>query len=161
MYIKQNTPPEARASAVKLPADAKIHAAREWAAIAGRGALCRRVTLANAAGRKPSRPRAYRRREDSNRSPCSTPTSEIEATNTAPRYTAKYTYAAEQMLYASAAKGFRIGGTNSYLPPICNSSLAALGLTNGQSFQSDSLWSYEVGSKNSFDGDRITRPTSQ
>jgi iron complex outermembrane receptor protein len=75
--------------------------------------------------------------------------------DTAPRYTAKYTYAPEQMLYASAAKGFRIGGTNSYLPPICDASLAALGLTNGQSFQSDSLWSFEVGSKNSFDDDRI------
>ena len=40
--------------------------------------------------------------------------------DTAPRYTAKYTYAPDQMLYASAAKGFRIGGTNSYLPPICD-----------------------------------------
>ncbi|MDB6086861.1 MAG: TonB-dependent receptor, partial [Gammaproteobacteria bacterium] len=75
--------------------------------------------------------------------------------NTAPRYTAKYTFAPGQMLYASAAKGFRIGGTNALLPPRCDADLAALGLSNGQPFHSDSLWSFEVGSKNSFDNDRI------
>lgn len=75
--------------------------------------------------------------------------------NTAPRYTATYKFAPGQMLYASAAKGFRIGGTNSLLPPICDQSLANLGLSNGQPFQSDSLWSYEIGSKNSFYNDRI------
>jgi outer membrane receptor protein involved in Fe transport len=59
------------------------------------------------------------------------------------------------MVYASAAKGFRIGGTNSVLPPICDADLAGLGLKNGAAFNSDSLWSYEVGSKNSFLDDRI------
>jgi len=75
--------------------------------------------------------------------------------DTAPRYTAKYQYAPNQMVYASAAKGFRIGGTNSVLPPICAADLAALGIKNGGSFNSDSLWSYEIGSKNSFADDRI------
>jgi len=68
----------------------------------------------------------------------------------APRYTAKYEFAPDQLLYASAAKGFRIGGTNSLVPPFCDSALAAAGLQNGQPFNSDSLWSYELGSKNSW-----------
>jgi outer membrane receptor protein involved in Fe transport len=75
--------------------------------------------------------------------------------DTAPRYTAKYQYAANQMVYASAAKGFRIGGTNSVLPPICDADLAALGLKNGAAFKSDSLWSYEIGAKNTFADDRV------
>lgn len=75
--------------------------------------------------------------------------------DTAPRYTAKYQYAPNQMVYASAAKGFRIGGTNSVLPPICDADLATLGLKNGAAFKSDSLWSYEIGSKNTFADDRV------
>lgn len=75
--------------------------------------------------------------------------------NTAPRFTAKYQIAPGQMVYASAAKGFRIGGTNSYLPPICSADLAALGISNGQPFKSDSLWSFELGSKNSWVDDRV------
>ena len=74
----------------------------------------------------------------------------------APRFTGKYQFTPDQMLYLSAAKGFRIGGTNSLLPEdLCGGDLAKLGLTNGQGFKSDSLWSYEVGSKNSFAGNRI------
>ncbi len=75
--------------------------------------------------------------------------------DTAPRYTAKYQYRPNQMVYASAAKGFRIGGTNSVLPPICDADLATLGIKNGGSFKSDSLWSYEIGSKNSFADERV------
>jgi len=77
-------------------------------------------------------------------------------TDTAPRFTAKYQLAPGQMLYASAAKGFRIGGVNSILPPICYSSLAALGITNGQSFKTDSLWSYELGAKNIWADGRVS-----
>jgi len=75
--------------------------------------------------------------------------------NTAPRFTAKYEIRPRQLLYASAAKGFRIGGTNSVVPPICDQDLANLGLKNGDPFASDSLWSYEVGTKNSWSGDRV------
>jgi iron complex outermembrane recepter protein len=75
--------------------------------------------------------------------------------NTAPRFTARYQFAPNQMLYASAAKGFRIGGTNSKLPPICDADLANLGLNNGDPFKSDSLWSYELGLKNSWVDDRV------
>lgn len=55
-----------------------------------------------------------------------------------PRYTAKYQINPEAMVYASAAKGFRSGGANS-VPDQC-------GAGAGQ-FKSDSLWSYEVGTK--------------
>jgi outer membrane receptor protein involved in Fe transport len=75
--------------------------------------------------------------------------------NTAPRFTARYQFAPNQMVYASAAKGFRIGGTNSRLPPICDADLAALGIKNGDPFLSDSLWSYEIGLKNSWANDRV------
>lgn len=73
----------------------------------------------------------------------------------APRFTAKYQYLPNQMAYLSAAKGFRIGGTNSKLPPICDADLAALGLKNGAPFTTDSLWSYEVGSKNELLENRV------
>ena len=53
-------------------------------------------------------------------------------------------------LYATAAKGYRIGGINTGLPPSCDATLTALGYSNGvpPDYHSDSLWSYEVGSKN-------------
>lgn len=75
--------------------------------------------------------------------------------DTAPRYTARYQFSPDQMIYASAAKGFRIGGVNSELPSICNNALAKVGIENGAPFNSDSLWSYEVGSKNSWFGGRV------
>jgi iron complex outermembrane recepter protein len=56
------------------------------------------------------------------------------------------------LLYVSASKGDRIGGVN---PPFynfaaCNQALAALGYPNGAplTYTGDSLWSYEIGSKN-------------
>jgi iron complex outermembrane receptor protein len=71
---------------------------------------------------------------------------------TTPRYTARYEFSPGQTLYVSAAKGFRIGGVNSKVPDICDAQLAEVGLSNGSPFDSDSLWSYEVGSKNSWAG---------
>jgi iron complex outermembrane receptor protein len=58
----------------------------------------------------------------------------------------------DNMVYASAAKGFRPGGVNvgvSYV--LCGPNLSALGLSQvpGQ-FSSDNLWSYEIGTKNVF-----------
>jgi outer membrane receptor protein involved in Fe transport len=59
------------------------------------------------------------------------------------------------MVYASAAKGFRIGGTNPYVPPQCDSALTSLGITNGHEFKSDSLWNYELGLKSSWLDGRV------
>ncbi|MEA3538244.1 MAG: TonB-dependent receptor [Pseudomonadota bacterium] len=52
-------------------------------------------------------------------------------------------------IYASASKGFRLGGSNSRLPSFCGSDLEDLGLTldGAGRYKSDTLWSYEVGAK--------------
>jgi iron complex outermembrane receptor protein len=52
------------------------------------------------------------------------------------------------VLYASARKGYRIGGANALLPNICTAQLQSLGIT-GQAppYTSDSVWSYELGAK--------------
>jgi outer membrane receptor protein involved in Fe transport len=57
----------------------------------------------------------------------------------------------DDLIYASASKGFRPGGPNVGVGGICDGNLTSLGLSQvpGQ-FSSDSLWSYEIGSKNTF-----------
>jgi outer membrane receptor protein involved in Fe transport len=55
-------------------------------------------------------------------------------------------------LYATAQEGFRLGGSNFQIPQ------AYCGLTNPNplSYQSDSLWSYEVGDKSRFLNNRVS-----
>jgi len=57
----------------------------------------------------------------------------------------------DNLEYVSAAKGFRPGGPNVGVGDICQSNLTSLGISQvpGQ-YSSDSLWSYEIGSKNTF-----------
>ena len=57
----------------------------------------------------------------------------------------------DNKIYVSASKGFRPGGPNVGVGGICQSNLTSLGLSQvpGQ-YSSDSLWSYEIGSKNAF-----------
>lgn len=52
-------------------------------------------------------------------------------------------------IYASASKGFRVGGSEQSLPDICSADLANLGVDQEQlrQYKSDTLWSYEVGAK--------------
>ncbi len=72
-----------------------------------------------------------------------------------PRFSMSYQFLNDHMVYASAAKGFRPGGPNALgtNSPECGPSLAQLGLERTPaSYQSDSLWSYEVGAKNEFPG---------
>ena len=58
--------------------------------------------------------------------------------------------------YVSAAKGYRPGGINGPLSSICGSNLASIGLTAGpEIYAADSLWSYELGAKNSLWGGRM------
>jgi iron complex outermembrane recepter protein len=64
----------------------------------------------------------------------------------------------DNLYYASAAKGYRVGGVNVGVGNICGIDLQTLGLPTGadgmrhvpESFSSDSLWSYELGGKNTF-----------
>ena len=62
-------------------------------------------------------------------------------------------------LYASAAKGFRIGGVNGQISPtLCGDEIAALNLDPDglRSYDSDDLWSYEVGVKSNLADNRVS-----
>jgi iron complex outermembrane recepter protein len=60
------------------------------------------------------------------------------------------------LLYVSAAKGYRPGGINGPLSSVCGQNLAQIGLTAGpEIYAADSLWSYELGAKNSLLGGRM------
>ncbi|EHJ59733.1 TonB-dependent receptor [Novosphingobium pentaromativorans] len=75
-----------------------------------------------------------------------------------PKFGLEYKPNADLLLYASAAKGYRIGGGNNPVPATtCQSDLNSLGLTAAPgSYGSDSVWSYEVGAKGSL-ADRLIR----
>jgi len=67
-----------------------------------------------------------------------------------PKGTISYKPNDDMTLYATASKGFRAGGFNQPIPstPQCIAELNNLGITNSAvSFDSDSLWNYEVGGK--------------
>lgn len=69
----------------------------------------------------------------------------------------------ENLFYLSASKGYRVGGVNVGVGTICGLDLATLGLPIGSDglrhvptqFSSDSLWSYEIGGKNTFLNHRL------
>jgi outer membrane receptor protein involved in Fe transport len=61
-----------------------------------------------------------------------------------PRFVLNYQPDTESLYYASAAKGFRPGGVNTELPTACTADLP--GKIPG-TFSSDSLWQYELGTK--------------
>ena len=66
-----------------------------------------------------------------------------------PKYGISYQLNADNLVYATASKGFRTGGANAAIPARCNDDLAQLGYaTAPDSYKSDSVWSYEIGSKN-------------
>ena len=83
-----------------------------------------------------------------------------------PKFGISYEINEDNMLYASAAKGYRVGGYNPAVGvpcgvtagpnPIPGTSLGDLGLTDRPAFfDSDSVWSYEVGSKNRLFDNRL------
>jgi iron complex outermembrane receptor protein len=78
-------------------------------------------------------------------------------TGSTPKFLLEYQVNPSLMTYTSATKGYRIGGVNS-IPPAallpssplgCATELAAIGATpsNVEKYNSDTLWSYEVGFK--------------
>ncbi|HEV2650932.1 MAG TPA: TonB-dependent receptor, partial [Rhizomicrobium sp.] len=90
-----------------------------------------------------------------NGGPSDSPVSHREDATT-PRFTAKYQIDQDDMIYTNIAKGYRVGGATSQLPPLCAGDLAAAGLPDGPiPYNSDSLWSYEVGTKNSWFADHV------
>ncbi|WP_164557915.1 TonB-dependent receptor [Massilia atriviolacea] len=67
-----------------------------------------------------------------------------------PRFAAAYHVDQDHLLYANAGKGFRYGGNNQPVP------FNFCGIHAPSTFAPDSLWSYEVGSKNTLFGRRMT-----
>jgi iron complex outermembrane recepter protein len=84
-----------------------------------------------------------------NGGPSDSPVSSSQRATT-PRFTAKYKFDASNMIYASAAKGYRIGGANSQLPNLPANPCPPQYTSGTTPFGSDSLWSYEIGSKNTW-----------
>lgn len=75
-----------------------------------------------------------------------------------PKVGLSYRVAEDHLLYASAAKGYRPGGAVeiTVFPPSCDAGLAQLGYSSPPtSYESDNLWTYELGSKNEFGGRRF------
>ena len=75
-----------------------------------------------------------------------------------PKVALSYKATDDVLLYATAAKGFRPGNANFPLPSTCDQSLIDAGLTppGAPNYESDELWSYEVGLKSSWLDNRLT-----
>ena len=64
----------------------------------------------------------------------------------------------DMLIYGSAAKGFRVGGVNLSVPELlCAGELAGLDITSEDvaTFDSDSLWNFEMGMKSSWFDERV------
>jgi outer membrane receptor protein involved in Fe transport len=79
------------------------------------------------------------------------------STPVTPKFGVSYQLDNDNFLYATAAKGFRQGGVNGNVPVnLCAPDLTALGLTQTPtSYSPDSLWSYELGAKDTLFGGRV------
>jgi iron complex outermembrane receptor protein len=80
-----------------------------------------------------------------------------------PRFSVGWDLNPSTTLYGNIAKGFRLGGANRPIPspttnPLVGEDLQSLGLsgTPPASFDSDSLWSYEVGAKSRLLDNRLS-----
>ena len=81
-----------------------------------------------------------------------------------PRAGLTYQYTDQDMVYVSAAKGYRSGGSNAADAtenPLCLPPTRAYGLSAvPTAYSSDSLWSYEIGAKDSFFDRRLVTQAS-
>lgn len=75
---------------------------------------------------------------------------------TTPKFGLSYQVDDANLMYASAAKGFRPGGAQRVPPVSCANDLEALGLSNAPTtYKPDFVWSYEVGVKSRLMDDRL------
>jgi len=83
----------------------------------------------------------------------------VKETPVSPRFTVQWQFTPADQVYFTAAKGYRAGGVNSPLSAgQCGPALAELGLTVADvpsAFDSDTIWSYELGSKVRMFGNRL------
>ena len=86
----------------------------------------------------------------------------VRETSLSPKFGLSYQIDPANMVYVTAAKGFRVGGVNSSpAAGRCQGDLTALGLTSTPStFASDSVWSYETGAKLRTRGGRLQASAS-
>lgn len=87
---------------------------------------------------------------------------DISESDISPKFLFNYRMTNDNMLYASASEGFRLGGTNTAIPVAgagnpsltdCGPSLDAVGIPFPlPDVDSDSLWQFEIGSKNTLWG---------
>jgi outer membrane receptor protein involved in Fe transport len=79
-----------------------------------------------------------------------------------PKFTLTYDVDPSSNVYASASKGFRLGGPEPSPAPfgpttVCNGDFTNLGITSDPlKFASDKLWTYEIGSKNRLDDNKLS-----
>lgn len=88
-----------------------------------------------------------------------TPAESNSQSGLVPKFVASYEIGNEGTVYASAAKGFRVGGTQpGQTDDFCAPELAALGLTKEDigNYEPDTLWSYELGAKSRVANGRLT-----
>ncbi len=80
------------------------------------------------------------------------------ASATTPRFSLTYDIDRNVNVYGTIAKGFRLGGAGEFVPStICANDLALFGLSSAPtSYGSDSLWSYEAGTKGRVLDSRLT-----
>jgi iron complex outermembrane receptor protein len=86
----------------------------------------------------------------------------VDVDEVTPKFSVAYHITDDAMIYATAAKGYRLGGVNDPVPPdLCADELAELGLTEAPStFDPDSLWNYEIGLKSTWLDRRLTVNTT-
>jgi outer membrane receptor protein involved in Fe transport len=68
-----------------------------------------------------------------------------------PKVNVTYNFTPDNMVYATAAKGYRIGGGNASFAgnPLCQRDFQTLNIPDAPAtYKSDSVWSYELGTKN-------------
>jgi outer membrane receptor protein involved in Fe transport len=79
-----------------------------------------------------------------------------------PKFTLTYDVDQDSNVYGSVSKGFRLGGPEPSPAPfgpttVCNGDFTNLGIkTDPLKFASDKLWTYEVGSKNRLDDNKLS-----
>jgi len=75
-----------------------------------------------------------------------------------PRFSVTYDFDETTTFYATAAKGFRLGGSEGPIAvPLCSADLKSFGITTApETYGSDKLWSYEGGVKARFLDNRLS-----